>query len=102
MPARAPILPFVLLAALVFAIVLPGNPAGLLLLTPALAILIPLLAGGYPGERSMTRLASWLSRLPRPSLSRPAALVLSAFGPRSRRDGFSLANAGRGPPLLLA
>ena len=102
MSVRTPILPVVFLAAAVFAIVLPGDPAGLLLLTPALAILLPLLASAYPGEKAVTKLASWFSRLRLPDISGPGTQALATFVPRSARNGFNGANGSRGPPLLSA
>jgi hypothetical protein len=100
MASRTPILPVALLVAAVLVIVLPGDPAGLLLLTPALAVLLPLLASAYPGEKSITRLASWFSRALRTDASRPATSALAASRELFRREGFTLSNRSRGPPRL--
>ncbi len=100
MSLRTPILLVALLVAAVAAIAGPGSSAGLLLLTPALAVLLPLLAGAYPGERSIARVASWFARVRRPEFGRPAAVTLAASWPLSLRDGFTAANGSRGPPVL--
>jgi hypothetical protein len=102
MSVRAPILPVAFLAAAVLAIVLPGDPAGLLLLTPALTVLLPLLASAYPGERSVAKLASWLSRVRVPDTAGSVSLALDAAFARPACIGFTAANGSRGPPLLLA
>lgn len=93
-------MPVALLVGAVLAVVLPGDPAGLLLLTPALAVLLPLLASAYPGEKSITRLASWFSRALRPDASRSGTIALAASRELFRGEGFTLPNRSRGPPLL--
>ena len=99
MSARTPIVPVALLTAAVLAIVLPGDPAGLLLLTPALALLLPLLASVYPAEKAVHNLATWISRVRIPAAggsgARELTLALSSFN----RDGFAASNGSRGPPL---
>jgi hypothetical protein len=77
-----------------------GLGAGLLLLAPALVLLLPLLAGRYLGEETLTRWkAAFVPRPPR------AAAALSARLPRLPRvaiaEGGALVGAGlgrRGPP----
>ena len=102
MSLRTPILLAALLVAAVVAIAAPGSSAGLLLLTPALAVLLPLLAGAYPGEKSVARLASWFARALVPDTSGAVSLDFSTPLPRSVQAGFSFANGSRGPPLLSA
>ncbi len=102
MSLRTPILLVALLIAAVAAIAGPGSSAGLLLLTPVLAVLMPLLAGAYLGERSIARVASWFARALRPDFSGPVSTPLAASWIRSLRDGFTAANGSRGPPLLSA
>jgi hypothetical protein len=76
-----------------------GLDTGALLLSPALALLVPLVAGRYPGERGLTRLVA--RRIPR--RPRAASIALPRRRPRSthRRGARALAAAlaERGPPL---
>jgi hypothetical protein len=99
MRGRTPILPVAILAAAVVAIALQGDPAGLLLLTPALTVLLPLLAGTYPGEKSLKGLAAWLSSVRFPEVSGAPPLALSIAIRRSTLEGFTASNGSRGPPL---
>jgi hypothetical protein len=100
MSVRAPILLSALLVAVVAAIGLSGDPGGLLLLTPALALLIPLLLGSYPGESSVRGLASWFSRVRQTDTGRAAFLSLDFSDRHSAGSGFSVANGSRGPPAF--
>ncbi len=102
MTKLSPIFLVTFLIAAVFLIALPGDPAGLLLLTPALAILLPLLAGAYPGERAASRLASWFARAVAADTAGSNPVELPCLLPRSVRAGFSFADGSRGPPLLTA
>ena len=97
MVARTPILPAALLAAILLGVALSGDSHSLLLLTPALALLIPLLFGAYPGERSVRAIASWFSSLG--ESGRQAALWLLPSCDRIFASlGTSAANGSRGPP----
>jgi len=98
MSVRTPILLSALLVTLVAAIGLHGDPEGLLLLTPALAVLVPLLLGSYPGEASFRGLASWFSRVRLADAGRTALLSLHCPDRISVGSGFSTANGSRGPP----
>jgi hypothetical protein len=98
MSVRAPILLSASLVALVALIGFPADPEGLLLLTPALAVLLPLLLGCYPGEDSVAGLASWFSRVRLADTGRTALLSLRCFDRVSVGSGFSTANGSRGPP----
>jgi hypothetical protein len=100
MSVRAPILLSALLVAVVAVIGLPGDPEGLLLLTPALALLVPLLLGSYPGEASVRGLASWFSRVRLADTGRTALLNLHCSDRLSAGSGFSAANGSRGPPAF--
>lgn len=97
---RSPLAPVALLALVVCAIAVPDSGSGLLLLTPALALVLPLLFSFYPGEDSVARLASWFSRLHLPVVSGIASTPLPSGSFYSAAAGFCGANAGRGPPLL--
>jgi hypothetical protein len=78
-----------------------GLDTGLLLLSPALVLLLPLLAGRYLGEESLQRLAARM-KAPRRRASRPASAPLPRRRPRTAvvRGGRLLAAAlaERGPP----
>jgi hypothetical protein len=102
MSVRAPILLFALLVATVAATALPGDPEGILLLTPALAVLLPLLLGSYPGEDSVRGLATWFSKVRVAETGVPALLSLACRGLLADGPGFSVANGSRGPPLFAA
>lgn len=90
----------VLAVALAAAQTVAGVGAGLLLLAPALLLALPLLAGRYVGEQTLTRWkAAFVPRRAR------AAVALVARLPRVRRTaaphGGALLAAGlarRGPP----
>jgi hypothetical protein len=94
-------LAFLAVVGLVFALTrsVGDVSAGLLLLTPALLLCLPLLAGRYVGERTLRRLAR-----PRPERRRPpAAESVAALRPRrtvAAHGGLLLArrSAGRAPP----
>jgi hypothetical protein len=98
MPLRTPTLLALLLAGAVLAIGMPGSSAGLLLLTPALAVLLPLLFSAYPGEKAAARLASWFARAGIPDTAASASTALAAPFNLAVRAGFSSANGSRGPP----
>lgn len=83
------------------ALVGPATP--LLFLAPSLLVLAPLLAGRYPGERSLARLARARSRRPlarRPAAARiPRRPVVAVLARGGRLLGRSL--AVRPPPLSV-
>lgn len=89
------------LLALMGAAGLLGSVLGLLMVTPFLALLLPLLAGLYPGERVLDGLISLLES--RAGRRRGAG---RARRPVFRWRGQSVRIAGsigsRGPPSLLA
>jgi hypothetical protein len=79
-----------------------GLDTGLLLLSPALVLVIPLLAGRYVGERRLERLAArFAPRRPRPASSAAPRLRLRVGGARGGRL-IAVALAERGPPPALA
>jgi hypothetical protein len=92
MPLRRDLRPLVVIAVLGVAIVLAervtGLDGGLLLLSPALALLAPLLAGRYVGEDALGRLVARRSPPPRRDGPRRAA-------PRSRARPARAAAHGR-------
>lgn len=98
MLVRVPMALFLLLAATVLAATLPADPAGLLLLTPALFLVVPLLFGLYLGEASVARLASWFARALSPEVARPVSRKVRGAFSFCLSTGFSGACAGRGPP----
>ncbi len=100
MSVRSPLAPVAFLTLAVCLIAVPESASGLLLLTPALVLVLPLLFSVYPGEKSVVRLASWFSRLRLPEASRIASTPLSVPSFFSASAGFFGANAGRGPPRL--
>jgi hypothetical protein len=72
-----------------------GLDIGLIYLAPAFALLLPLLAGRYPGERLITP----AQHQPRPA--RPRPLAAARRPPRAAPSGgllVALALAGRAPP----
>jgi hypothetical protein len=99
-----------LLAVAVFGVVVAlgetvaGLGTGLLLLSPALVLLLPLLAGRYVGEETLERFAARRSS-PRRRASRAASAPLPRRRPRAVlvRGGRLLAAAlaQRGPPLTV-
>jgi hypothetical protein len=108
MAVRRDLRPLLAVAVLGVAIALAesvtGLDTGLLLLSPALVLLLPLLAGRYLGEETLERLAA---RRATPSLRRrPASAALPRRRPRATliRGGRLLASAlaVRGPPLTVA
>jgi hypothetical protein len=98
MLVRVPTALVLLLAAIVLAATLPADPAGLLLLTPAIVLVLPLLFGFYLGEASVARIASWFARALSPEVARPVVASLSGGFSFCLSTGFSGACAGRGPP----
>jgi hypothetical protein len=100
MLVRTPLIPVTLLALVVAALALPGDPTGLLLLTPALALVLPLLLGRYPGETSVARLSSWFARAVSPQPSRHVPALASAGFSFCLNTGFRGERAGRGPPAF--
>jgi hypothetical protein len=100
MSVRTPILLALLLAGAMFAVSLPGDPAGLLLLTPAVAVLLPLLFSAYPGETAVARLTSWFARLRLPDVTGAASAALTFTFTPVGHTGFSSANGSRGPPAF--
>jgi hypothetical protein len=95
---RSPLALVAFLALAVCAITVPEGSSGLLLLTPALAFVLPLLFNSYPGEKSVARLASWFARLSLPAASAVPTIPLFNESFFSASAGFCGANAGRGPP----
>ncbi|HWH93726.1 MAG TPA: hypothetical protein VNT03_07690 [Baekduia sp.] len=106
MPVRRDLRPPLAIAVLGVAIALAesvtGLDTGLLLLSPALVLLLPLLAGRYLGEQTLERLAARRAA-PRRHW-RPASAPLPRRRPRATliRGGRLLASAlaERGPPPL--
>ena len=98
MSARTPIALFALLVAVVAATAAHGDPNGLMLLTPALALMLPLLLGSYPGERTVRELTSWFSRAGLSDTGQTALLKLHCCDRLVVGAGFSAANGSRGPP----
>jgi hypothetical protein len=80
-----------------------GLDTGVLLLSPALVLLLPLLAGRYLGEEQLERL---VARRVAPRRPRPVSAPLPRRRPRAVvvRGGRLLASAlaERGPPLTVA
>ncbi|HMJ35561.1 MAG TPA: hypothetical protein VK501_16755 [Baekduia sp.] len=80
-----------------------GLDTGLLLLSPALVLLLPLVAGRYLGEEQLERL---VARRATPRRDRPVSAPLPRRRPRAVvvRGGRLLASAlaERGPPLTVA
>jgi hypothetical protein len=81
-----------------------GLDTGMLLLSPALVLLLPLLAGRYLGEETLERLAARVA-LPR-RRARPASAGIPRHRPRATlvRGGRLLASAlaERGPPMVTS
>jgi hypothetical protein len=108
MPVRRDLRPLLAVAVLGVAIALAetitGLDTGLLLLSPALVLLLPLLAGRYLGEETLERLVARRARLARHA--RPASAPLPRPRPRATlvRGGRLLAAAlaERGPPLTVS
>jgi hypothetical protein len=108
MPLRRDLRPLVAIAVLGVAIALAetvtGLDGGLLLLSPALALLAPLLAGRYVGEDALGRLVA--RRWPPQRRVRVASTPLPRRRPRVAmvRGGqlLAVALAQRGPPLTVA
>jgi hypothetical protein len=108
MPVRRDLRPLLAIAVLGVVVALAdtvtGVGTGLLLLSPALVLLIPLLAGRYLGADALERLAARRTRHVR--RVRPASAPLPRRRPRTTlvRGGRLLAAAlaERGPPLTVA
>jgi hypothetical protein len=85
-----------------FALALSGSTDALLFLAPALLIVAPLLAGRYPGEELIAKLAAKWSRPPRRPIAAltPASRPLAAWSPRGTRL-LAFSRAERPPPLRL-
>lgn len=92
-------LPLALLLLLVVVAALT-SPVALLMLAPALAILVPLLAGRAPGERLLLR---WRRRVPAPRRRDVRFVATGRFVPFVRRIGRMSASAlaMRPPPARL-
>jgi hypothetical protein len=108
MPVRRDLRPLLAVALLGVVVAaaesVAGLHTGLLLLSPALALLLPLLVGRYLGEGALERLAA---RVAAPRRRRvPDAAPLPRRGPRATllRGGRLLAAAlaERGPPATVA
>lgn len=105
MPVPRDLRPLAAIAVLGVAIALAetvtGLDTGLLLLSPALVLLLPLLAGRYLGEETLERLVA--RRAPRGRHTRPASSPLPRRRPRAvvQRGGRLIASAlaERGPPM---
>jgi hypothetical protein len=103
MPVRRDLRPLFVVAVLGVAIAgaetVTGLDTGLLLLSPALVLLLPLLAGRYLGEETLERLAR---RAPSGRRARPVSSPLPRRRPRAvvSRGGrlIAAALAERGPP----
>ena len=108
MPVPRDLRPLLVVAVLGVAVALgetiTGLDTGLLLLSPALVLLLPLLAGRYLGADTLERLAARRSRPSR--RTRPVSAPLPRPRPRATlvRGGRLLAAAlaERGPPLTVA
>ena len=104
MSVRRDLRPLLILALLGVLVALgetvTGLDAGLLLLSPALVLLIPLLAGRYLGEEQLERLAARRAAARRP---RPVSVTAPRRRPHASlvRGGRLVASAlaVRGPPL---
>jgi hypothetical protein len=104
MPVRRDLRPLLAIAVLGVAFALAetvaGLDTGLLLLSPALVLLLPLLAGRYLGEDTLERLVA--RRAPDRVRARPASSPLPRRRPRAAvvRGGrlIAAALAERGPP----
>jgi hypothetical protein len=108
MPVRRDLRPLLAVAGLGVCVALAesvtGLHTGLLLLSPALVLLLPLLAGRYLGEETLERLAARVA-VPRRRRARVVALA-----PRRRpharvlRGGrlIAAALAERGPPMVAS
>jgi hypothetical protein len=94
----------VALAAFPAALLVPGMETGVLFLSPAIVLLASLLAGHYPGEENLERLATAF-RMGRPKRARAARSPLPrrprAVMPRGGRL-VATSLAVRPPPLLAA
>jgi hypothetical protein len=108
MPVRRDLRPLLIVAVLGVVVALAetvtGLDTGLLLLSPALVLLLPLLAGRYLGADTLERLAARRSRPNR--RMRPVSAPLPRLRPRATlvRGGRLLAAAlaERGPPFTVA
>jgi hypothetical protein len=108
MPVRRDLRPLLAVAVLGVAVALAesvtGLDTGLLLLSPALVLLLPLLAGRYLGADTLERLAA--RRSPPSRRAHPASAPLPRPRPRATllRGGrlIAAALAERGPPLTVA
>jgi hypothetical protein len=85
-----------------FALALSGSTDALLFLAPALLIVAPLIAGRYPGEELIAKLAESGGRPPRRSTvaSTPIPQQPPAWSPRGARL-LAFSRAERPPPLGL-
>lgn len=105
MPVRRELRPLLAVAVLGVAIALAetvtGLDTGLLLLSPALVLILPLLAGRYLGEETLERLVAL--RAPSGRRVRPVSSLPPRRRPRAviRRGGrlIAAALAERGPPM---
>lgn len=109
MPVRRELRPLLAIAVLGVVVALAesvtGLGTGLLLLSPALVLLLPLLAGRYLGEDAIERLAT--ARRAVPAVRRRATPApLPRRRPRATRARggrlLAAALAERGPPLTVA
>ena len=92
-----------LLIAALCAVVPVAHAGGLLAALPLLLLVIPLVAGRYPGERVLARVRERARRRPRP------ARAIAAKPARPRRAALlrtrllvAASLAGRAPPLATA
>jgi hypothetical protein len=105
MAVRRDLRPLLLIAVLAIAVALAntvtGLDTGILLLSPAMVLLVPLLLGRYLGEDRLQRLAARFA----PRRARPVSAPLPRLRPRSLtvRGGRLLAAAlaERGPPATV-
>jgi hypothetical protein len=86
----------------VFALALSGSTDTLLFLAPALLIVVPLIAGRYPGEELIAKLVAKRSRRPRRPVAAlaPVSRAAAVWSPRGARL-LAFARAERPPPLGL-
>jgi hypothetical protein len=109
MPVRRDLRPLLAVAVLGVCVALAemvtGLDTGLLLLSPALVLLLPLLAGRYLGEETLERLAARVA-VPRRRRARVVALAPHHRRPHARvlRGGrlIAAALAERGPPMVAS
>ena len=87
------------LAAAALVAVAAGDPGFLAVVSPLLVALIPLVAGLFPGERTIERMALWIGRLSAGgSAGFSGSALLSRYRPAIDRI-LAGSNGPRAPPL---